>query len=290
MMRRLLAAALASGLLPCVLLSARQDRSAEILARAREAIGGQARLQAVKSLSLKASTRRIGPGIVFREGSATPRGLQETRIDVSVEILLPDKFRLTRSGAWSPRVSGFNGTRLIGEMSGSPAAVERMLAIGPRASSPWHREFLRFMLAWLLTAPEPYGVQFSDGGVAEIAGEQANVIEATGEDQFAARLCFDEQARLLMLTYQEPPPPARPMAAARQEAKPLEKGGGLFTSIERPLEQLNIQLRLTDYRADDGIVFPHLMSTESGGKLLEQWKISRFKVNPPLDPKHFEPR
>ncbi len=169
------------------------------------------------------------------------------------------------------------------------------------------RELLRYLVAWLLMAPDRYGVRFSDGGIEKSAGEEMDVVEAKGQSDFAARLFFNQQSRLVMLTYQEPPTIARPAAPVAETTKPnLDEP--LFKSIEpwKPSPPGETRLRLADYRADDGILFPHRMTFESGPKVQmwdprdptrridvstsSEWTIKRFSVNAPLDSKYFNPR
>jgi hypothetical protein len=54
---------------------------------------------------------------------------------------------------------------------------------------------------------------------------------------------------------------AQAKAAARQEAE--------------------INIGFSDYRAVNGIYFPHLISKAVGGKTIEEWQLTRYKINPP---------
>ncbi len=271
----------------CGLALARQDRAQEVLARAREAIGGQGRLAAVTSLSVKASSVMTVPVII--NGRPTT---QRTKADLEIQILLPDKFLITRHGSLVNQVGGVNGTRLILErrpgvqmVFGGGDAIARMTAAR-------QRELLRYLVGWLLLAPERSGVQFSDGGVARPEGEELNIVEAKGANDFAARLFFDAQSHLVMMTYQTSPASAPPTPIP--EAKSADAEQPVFKSLEGPAPPRTTppretRLRLADYHADDGILFPHRMTFETGEQVME-WEIKQFKVNPPLDPKRFEPR
>jgi hypothetical protein len=286
MPRRLCAAVFAVGaFVACShLLSAAPDRASEILARARQAIGGEARLKAVTSLSLKARSR------------SEVAGSSRAFTNLEMHFLLPDKFLVTRDWPLSflRRIGGFNGNQLIeqrlswglwadiGFGDGSKEALARQMASR-------QRDCVRYLVAWLLTVPEQYDVRFTDAGEAQIADGRADVVDAKGANDFAARLFFDKQTHhLLMLTYQEPPQTAPALTASPQDAKPPEKGEPLFKSIEAPASKaFETQMHLNKYRADDGIVFPHRVRIESEG-VLDEWQISRFKVNPPLGLKQFE--
>jgi hypothetical protein len=275
---------------------ARPDRAGDILAQAREAIGGEARLRAVTSLSLKASERRTGSSVYVTRAGAARMDNREMQSDVEIQIALPDKFILARTpvGSTSQHFSGILGGRLIAEASSMGGTTPTLFIGGPdlvaRVATQRVREFLRFTLAWLLMAPDQYSVQFSDAGEADTANGRADVLDAKGAYDFAARLFFDKQThRLLMLEYREPPRAAPAADADAPQTRPPDKGEPLFRSIEAPPTRPgNMQIRLADHRPVDGIMLPHQMTIDAGS--VQEWRISRFKVNPALNWKRFERR
>ena len=262
------------------LLAAAPDRAAAILDQAREAIGGQARLRAVHALSLKITSQSDMDG-----GAPVSTTL-------AMHFLMPDKFLVARDWPFSftRRIGGFSGNQLVeqrllsgvwadvGFGDGGTDALARQLAAR-------RRECLRYLLAWLLTAPEQYGLQFSDGGEAGSPGAGADLVDVKGASDFAVRLSFDRQTHhLITLTYREPPangvPASDPSTASRDNQ--------VFKSIEGPAAP-ETRMRLEQYRADDGIVFPHRVTIELEG-LRDVWRISRFTVNPRLTSRQFEKR
>jgi hypothetical protein len=284
-------------LVACASVSAaRLDRAGEILAQAREAIGGEARLRAVTSLSLKASERRTGSSVYVTRAGAARMDNRETQSDVEIQIALPARYVLTRTwpGSVGQHFSGILGDRLIGETSSMGETTPDRFIGGPdlvaRVATQRVRELLRYMLAWLLMAPDQYNVQFSDAGEADAANGRADVLDAKGAYDFAARLFFDKQTHhLLMLNYQEPPRQASAAAAPAPPTRPPEKGEPLFRSIEAPPTSWgNMQIRLADYRPVDGIMLPHHMTIDEGS--VREWRVSRFEVNPALNWKRFERR
>lgn len=265
-----------------------QDRVAGILARAREAIGGEARLKAVQSLSFTADVARQTAGSVrFAYGTITPLDHLEESYRVEVKILLPDKFVVdTRFGVTR---DGFNGPDLIAEAHGQPRRV-----VGPNARQHFaelrHQEFLRYVLALLLEAPQEDGVRFSDGGVAQFDGAPVDVVDATGTYGLAVRLFFDGQGRLLALKDRVPPLrplPSQPVTADKTE----HKDDPLIRTLEAPPieDARGVQMRLGDYRTVDGISLPHRVTIVSDGYDHQEWQIKRFKVNGKINPKDFNP-
>ena len=169
MLRRRPAAAAATLLFTCVALSARQDRAADVLARARDAIGGEARLRAVHSLSLKATSRTTG-NILYRTRDYAFVSDEQKREPIQIDLELPDRFVLAREISLSRRYTGVNGHRLIaGVLTAGRFRPDTFIGVGgpspePRVLQTREREFLRWLVAWLLVAPEDRRLQFTDAG------------------------------------------------------------------------------------------------------------------------------
>jgi len=173
-----------------------------------------------------------------------------------------------------------------------------------------HRQFMLYMIALLLTPPEHYGVRFADGGEANTESGLADVVQANGPYNLAARLFFDkETGRLRALAFEEPPRrepgprPANPADAQSQEGAARGRPGGqagsqaagtqaLFKELRGPIAPApvtdrNIRIRCADYRLVDGILLPYRLTTEFGAGT-DEWRVSKYEVNPPLKPKRFQ--
>lgn len=187
-----------------------QDHATEILARAREAVGGETRLHAVQSLSLKASARQTGR-MLYRNREYALIDNIETRSTFELDILLPDRFLFTRTPEQrtSRRYTGLNGDGLIdGQMSQGEYRPTTFLGPGtvPRVLLARKREFLRYIVAWLLGVPLQHDLTFADAGKAETPDGPADVLDVKGPNEFAARMFFNTATgRLSMLSFEEPP-------------------------------------------------------------------------------------
>jgi hypothetical protein len=150
-------------------------------------------------------------------------------------------------------------------------------------------------------------MQYTYAGEAESPDGKAFIVDAKSADGFAARLFIDETTHLpLMVTYQAPqgrmltvgaPPPGGggrtegpPRAATADDRKRIE------ADAERQISQLQTEppamveyrLYFDDWRDEDGIKFPHSMRRAAAGTTVEEWTVSKVKVNPKIDPKKFE--
>jgi hypothetical protein len=278
---------------------AKQAQAQELLTQARNALGGDAKLKAVLSLSCSGKFRRIlGPNAPEMDG------------DFEMEFLLPDKYKRTDNmsmlggAAQVTMGTGFNGDQLLEEQSnsgGGGGVVMMRRGGGDDEKSKAARllsvksDATRTLLLFLLTAPELEQIQFSYAGEAESPDGKADVIEAKGANNFAARLFLDKKTHQpLMLSYRAVVPKmivntiqAHGHADAESRSKELEKQAQEEIAKAQKNES-DIQVFLTDYRKVDGISLPHKLTRQVNGEVNEEMEVAKFKVNPPLKAERFK--
>ena len=263
----------------------------EILAAARAALGGEAELAKVQSLSLTCSTRRI-------------LGDREMAGEVTLDFVLPDKMKRTDSfgipgGPTMERVSVINGAEVWDDSTnrGGGGFMMRMGGpggpVGPgREPTEEDRQRMRQMqarrmkgelarhtLALLLRTDAPVTYV----GVAEAEDASADVLEVTPEGQAPVKVFIDQATRLpLMISYEDVLPRMR-MARGGQRPTPEE----IEKMRREPPQKATFEVRYGEYRKVGGITFPHLMTTSANGEVTEEWTVDRLKVNPPLKPDAF---
>jgi hypothetical protein len=262
-------------------LSASPQHGQAILAQARAAIGGEARLQAVRSLSVNA---------VVPDGGEIARPFTHLHLD----FLLPDKFLVSIERAYFMRVGGYNSKELIERRQVDGRWADLRPASRSSDAYTWQmaarrRECALYLVAWLLGAPAEYGVEFTEVTAGESADPKADILDAKGGNDLAVRLYFDKIThRLVKLAYQVLVPTAA-AGASKAPVPPMgPPGEPLFKGLEAPeAKPAEATMEFSGHHGDDGILFPHKIRIESEG-LRDEWQISRFKVNPPLDVKYFE--
>lgn len=264
----------------------------EILAAARAALGGEAELAKVQSLSLTCSTRRI-------------LGDREMAGEVTLDFVLPDKMKRTDSfgipgGPTMERVSVINGAEVWDDSTNRGGGGFMMRMGGPggpggpgREPTEEDRQRMRQMqarrmkgelarhtLALLLRTDAPVTYV----GVAEAEDASADVLEVTPEGQAPVKVFIDQATRLpLMISYEDVLPRMR-MARGGQRPTPEE----IEKMRREPPQKATFEVRYGEYRKVGGITFPHLMTTSANGEISEEWTVERLKVNPPLKPDAFE--
>jgi len=181
-----------------------------ILAQAREALGGEKRLSAVKNFVATGRTRQV-------------RGDNLVPIEFEISVELPDKYvrkdeiPAQESG---PTSTGFNGNELIqlpvpaapvppggeGRAGGPPAPNPAQLeAMRTARVSGVKQDFVRLTLGMFAGSFSSYPLTFSYVGQAEAPQGKADVIEAKAAPNFTVRLFVNSETHLpVMVSWQAP--------------------------------------------------------------------------------------
>ena len=279
-------------------------RAVEILKQARAAIGGEAKIASVQSLTLKGKFRRV---------------MQEREMNGEREFnfLLPDKFMkadtiivsgsstsftnyraLSGSESWAGGGAGGNGGMMFISRDGTKPTKEQMEKIEREQTQRVRAEYARYLLALLLTQPSGYGMEFNYAGEAVADDGRADVIDATAPEGFAARLFLDKETHLpLMLNYRAPKPRVFTTLMRssgdgdkkkQEEAlKETREKAAREMATAKP-EEVEMQLRFTDYRKVGGLLLPHRITQGSDGEVNEEWEIKTYELNPQFKADKFQ--
>jgi hypothetical protein len=277
--------------------AAGDSKAAELLAQARAALGGDAKLAQVQGLSAAGTYQR-------------ELGERQLSGEITIDLQLPDK--MVRTDSMNPVgdativiQQGINGDQVLRNsriIGGGPGMMFRVAPppggsdAGGQALRNARAELARFVIAFLLTSPSSMPVEFTYGGEAEADNEKADIIEAKGQGSFAAQMFLDKKTHQpLMLQYRGaaprivmrtetmradgPPDPNRAQHNADEAARAAAQ--------QPPPQIMDIQMFLDDYQAVDGILLPHHVSRSIDGKPNEEWTFKTFKVNPTFKPDTF---
>jgi hypothetical protein len=268
------------------------QRATDLLAQAREALGGESKLAGVHGLSAIGTYQR-------ELGDRTMSG------ELTLDLELPDKMLRTESmnpmgDATVVMLQGLNGDRLLRNVRapmGGPNIVMRMPPGGGAGGTAndtesaerlalrnQRAEFARMTIALLLTAPASMPMEYAHGGQAESVDGRADVIDAKGAGGFAVRIFLDQQShRPLMLSYRGVAPRIL-MQTQRKEGgrEPLhpDDPGKLAPGPNEAPQVVDISLYLDDYRSIDGVLLPHHLSRSIDGKPNEEIAFKTIKINP----------
>jgi len=293
-------------LLPCLCLlfsvmpaSANDARADEILKQAREAIGGE-KLQKLEALHINGQYRRVF-------------GERQMAGDREISILLPNKYLVEDSmnpGGLSTAMintRGLNGERAWSGSSGGGGMVFRMAGPGGQQPSPeqmeatlrriYKAEFMRYVLAMTLGSTASLPLEYKYAGESDVDGEQADVLDITGPDNFSARIFFDKKNHLpLLLSYRGPKPrimtmsrPANGSAKPEDIKKAREEAENKLEAEHPPTrEEVDFFIRLSDHKEVDGLMLPFKLTFLTDSEVSEEFEISKYQLNPQFKADKFE--
>lgn len=236
--------------------------STAVLAASRDALGGDARLAAVKTFTATGRIRQV-------------RGNNLVPIEFEINCELPDKFvRKDEVPAQDTdlTVRGFNGDTLIQFPVPPPATAGR--GGGPPAGGPQRvvavkQDFVRLTLGMFAASFPSYPLTFTYAGLGEAPEGQADVLDVTGPANFSARFIVQRVTHLpVMLMWQAPAPAGRQAPA---EAKPIEN-----------------RIYYGDFRDVNGLKWPFRIKRAVAGETIEETTFDRIRINTKIDPKKFE--
>jgi hypothetical protein len=188
--------------------------AAKVLAEVRQALGGDAKLAAVKTLAANGRSTRVNG-----DQSAPPT-------DFEVAIELPDKYVrkdviAVLGSSTISRTSGFNGDGLIdvtdtppnlggggtmvfrmgpgGAMPGQTPTPEQQAEMRKNTLLSNRQDFARLTLGMFAASFSGYPLTFTAAGQAESPDGKADLVDVKGDGGFTARLFIDGKTRLPLL-------------------------------------------------------------------------------------------
>ena len=303
-MKRLVTAALVVAWSAAIPAQDASQKGAEVMARAREALGG-GKLAQLNTLTLE------GP-------FAREMGQRQVKGTMVLTMQLPDRMHRIEDtemmgGVSIERTSVLAGDTAWDDMQnrgGMGGGVQMVFRQGPPGQElnaeqieqarlrRFRSEFNRYLLAFTGGANlEPTYV-----AVAEAPEGKADVVEVKNEAGQSVRLFVDQQTHLpLMLQYMEVRPrfnimrgPGGPGGEPRAGSAPADGQRPNPEEMRRSLESMpppapsQMTLYLADFKKVDGIMLPHRLTQAADGKPVEEWTLEKVKVNPSVKADLFE--
>ena len=294
--------------------------AAAVLTAARDTLGGEKRIAAIKTVVASGATRQL-------QGENLVPILFEINIELPDKYVRTDEIPARESG---PNSRGFNGDALIqsgdapGPRRGGPPASAPPVPggaaagqpAGPGPTMPIKQDFAKLTLGMFATSFSSYPLSFSHAGQAEAPEGKADVLEVKGAGNFTARFFIDSKTHLpLMLSWTTPPnlvpvvagqkPPANlppgavtfetpippPESATPEEKKQFESEAlaarKKAIASARPTEH---RIYYADYRDVNGLKLPFRIRRAIGATTVEETVVDRYRINARVDPRKFEVR
>src|SRR5262245_18609529 len=266
-----------------ILVVGQSSDASQVLTAARNALGGEKNLTAIKTFVATGRTRQL-------------RGNNLVPIEFEINCELPDRYvRKDEIPAQDTdiTVSGFAADTLIQfppppvgraggpgpDRGGRAAPPPSDLPAGARGdgrgrggppANPAHlrlttvkQDFARLMLGVFATSFPSYPLTFKYGGVGEAPEGKADVLDVVGPGAFSARFVVQQDTHLpVMLMWQQPAP---------GQPGPVE-----------------YRMYYADFRDVNGTKWPFRIRRAVGGQTIEETTFDRIRINAKIDPKKFE--
>lgn len=288
----------------------RRAKAQELLNQARTALSSGTKLEAIQTLCASGKVRRLVSSAARTGGGSASVAIIGGDVEPSVygadnlkeefangkieyEFALPSKFR------WQEDVQPFRRLGWLDSESFWLKNNDRPLVIpNPHFAEAFRQQlqagFVYITLGLLLTPPPGLALEFNYVDEKPFRQGSAEVIAITGPGTFKAELYLDQKTHLPLLLCHVIGAAARPAMAftpggtSREEGLRAVEIARQQAAAKPPGPQEREKLWLfEDYRAVDGVLFPHKISTQINGKLIEEILFAKFKVNQPIQPEKF---
>lgn len=260
-----------------VLGAAQAPTADSVLANARKALGGEAKIASVKTFIANGRTRQV-------------RGENLVPIEFEIQAELPDKYsRRDEFPAQDagPVTAGFVGDAIVliprpvpppprpGAAAPPPGAMEAQLRARMMQSK---QDFARLMLGMFAGTTAAFPVTYSYVGQAEAPQGKADVLDVKGPGNFTARLFVADNGLPIMVTW---------TGAQGAQGAPRAQGAGGPPAgpAGAPVEQ---RLYFADYRDVDGLKLPFRIRRAAGSETTEETTFDRYRINAKVDPRRFD--
>ncbi len=186
-------------------------RALELLKQARAAIGGESAVNGVQNLSAKGRTIRV----IKTKDQAD----KEVNGEFQLALALPDNILRMESfnfgdgepsAVWNkenggePIIIQEDNVKFVGKETTKDAVIER--------DGHDNNEFVRYMLGFLLTAPQNSKLEYDYAGEENLDGKATNVIVVQSQGGQIMRLYLDKQtSQPVMMSYKGFVPPQMPL-------------------------------------------------------------------------------
>ena len=261
-----------------------QARTADsVIAAARTALGGEAKISGVKTFIATGRTRQV-------------RGENLVPIEFEIQAELPDKYsRRDEFPAQDagPVTAGFVGDALVliprpvppPPRPGAPAPPPQAMEMQLRARmTQAKQDFARLMLGMFAGSTPAFPLTFAYVGQAEAPQGKADVLDVKGPANFAGRLFVAENGLPIMFSWQPPGPgPGGPGAMAG--GAPAAAPGGP-TGPPKPVPEQ--RLFFAEYKDVDGLKLPFRIRRAAGSETTEETTFDRYRINAKVDPRRFD--
>lgn len=281
---------------PLVRPHAQSRDAAAVLSDMRRALGGDAVLDGVRTLSIQGTATRTFNG----------RGRPN---DLEILAIVPDHYLEIRRDQGSPgpidtRVTYYNGFRPGATIRRTDANITFPPPPGPNTPEAIaererigalhvRQEFARLSLVLFGRAFDTYPLDFSYVGRAQEDGRTYEVVDAKAVDGYVMRLAVDQQTHLpAVLSWM-----AQAEVMTTTTSTVMTRNGEVVNRRDDPPPSMPAgppqmamrKLVISEFKTEEGLTWPRAFK-ETSPVVSQDTTIRRIRINPKLEPRRFDIR
>ncbi len=165
---------------------------------------------------------------------------------------------------------------------GNNRLVKEMRVVKGNGENHHQNEFLRTMLSLFLTAPEGVDVSYFYVGAGDVDGTACEIVEAKTGNDSVAKIYLSQSTKLpVMMSYQGMNLP-KVIKINREDIKPSSdnKDVKVFVGEIDAPTLAEINVKFSDYRTVGGLQLPFAWTQTANGKTAETVSIESYEINP----------
>jgi len=286
------------------------ERALEIIRLARQAIGGEANIKAVQSLTLSGKATKT---FEFDKIARVEKGDWElnlqmpNKISKMMKVMTEDNVGtenpnkhfdvvIVKKGDGTEKetvstdssqkvviVKKREGDKTVQNEDSANGNIKKVIVEGDLRASfdkMQQNDLFRTTLSLLLTAPQGIEAEYIYAGEGSVDGNSCDIIEARSGGS-SVKLFLDKLSHLpRMMSFTD----AKPMIFFKIKKDDLntEENGETKTftrKLDAP-QMAEFQIKFSDYRSVNGLQLPHLWTQTVGGNVDETIEISGYEINP----------
>lgn len=293
-LRMILVAALAA--CAATVPHAQSRDAAAILSDMRQALGGAAMLDGIRTLSIQGTSLRLFNG----------RGRPN---DLEILAILPDHYLEVRRDNGSPgpidtRVTYYNGFRPGARIRRTDASIPFPPPPGPNTPEAIaererigalhvRQEFARLALVLFGRAFDSYPLDLTFVGVAQEGGRSYEVLDARAADGYVMRLAVDQHthlpAVLSWVAQAEIITTTSSIVTTRNGEVINQRDDPPPSPPADPPAMTTRKLVLSDFKTENGVTWPRTLKESSSG-MSQEITFRRIRLNLNIEPRRFDIR
>jgi len=248
--------------------------AAQVLAAAREALGGETTLAGVRTFVATGRSRQL-------------RGNNLVPVEFEIACELPDKF--VRKDEFPAQdsdltVIGFRGDDLIQGPAAPPGRGGPAGGPGPQRLMSVKQDFVKLTLGVFAMSFSAYPLTFQYAAAGEAPEGKADVLNVSGPANFTARLVVQQQTHLPVMLMWEAP--ALATGGRGRGAGPVSGRGP--DAPGQPAPGVEYRIYYADYRPVSGVKWPFRIRRAVSGETVEETTFDRVSINVKIDQRKFE--